>query len=657
MDQPAHTKSAMPTRTIVWLIVLCFIGIPLLALPMLFKIDSLSAAVLRQVEVRLGHTVDVASMRVTVFPRLGVELSDVRVLESSTTAPILSARRMEVVLQVLPLLRGQVIGSRVLIEQPHLHVYRDGAGHWALAPPARSSSPREQAENPLALFAVARNVLLTDGRVTGTDDSGPTPKKIQLVTSLQAVTSEEVAGRTAVVHVQGEIPNDSGSAIVGLDGYLIQTRAGDIEGQPGTPGAIQFDGTIRMDRLDIGQLADWSGLRSTLDGWQGPTSVTGRVRLAPRALGYDFIVPEWTAHLRELSFQGEAKLTGMGTGATGFSATFSSSPLSLRRWFDHIPKDGQPEGARRALTERDVDGLITIRTATISGTLGKDAPMEVTAEIGIREGRFLPAAHQLPVEHVSATVFYDRQEIRMVDAQAEYGPIHFSRGGMVVTNVGQDPTIEAHVSSSAQAAGLLRLAQALDAPYLDTFVTGFEQAQGEVVASARFAGRPLSAGSVALVEADVALHDVGLRTPTLPVPLHKVNGRLSFSSGIIRVDTLTGHIGPAQIHSQGTITMAADAAYQDLDIDIAAEAGELKSVLPATISDRRPELRGPIRLAAKVSGPLRAPRIRGAMELQETAVTIPDTVMKPGGTPASIAFDGAVSADRVLVVRKLDLLI
>ena len=45
------------------------------------------------------------------------------------------------------------------------------------------------------------------------------------------------------------------------------------------------------------------------------------------------------------------------------------------------------------------------------------------------------------------------------------------------------------------------------------------------------------------------------------------------------------------------------------------------------------------------------------LELEETALGIPGIVTKPKGVPASIEFEGLVSADQMLVVRRLDLLV
>jgi hypothetical protein len=83
----------------------------------------------------------------------------------------------------------------------------------------------------------------------------------------------------------------------------------------------------------------------------------------------------------------------------------------------------------------------------------------------------------------------------------------------------------------------------------------------------------------------------------------------------------------------------------------------LAPLLPRMGGVSRPHLAGPLRLDATISGPVQMPRIIATLELEETAIGIPDIVTKPKGAPASIEFEGLVSADQMLLVRRLDLLV
>jgi uncharacterized protein involved in outer membrane biogenesis len=234
MSEPVRIRHSMNSRTLViGLAALCLIAMLLIGLPALFRIDALSAALLHQVEQRLGHAIDVDAIRVTLLPRIGVELIDVRVLDASTTAPVFSARRMHLVVQALPLLRGDVIGTRLLIEQPHVELHRDETGQWALATAAGGpASQPAQMDSPLAFIARVRNVLLTDGRLTLTDYSAGKARHVHLVTGLQAIITEGLPGWTATVQVQCEIAGERdrrriGQRHHGLGGHADSNSPGE----------------------------------------------------------------------------------------------------------------------------------------------------------------------------------------------------------------------------------------------------------------------------------------------------------------------------------------------------------------------------------------------------------------------------------------------
>lgn len=570
-------------------------------------------------------------MRVTLIPRIGVELIDVRVVEASTTARIFSARRMHLVVQALPLLRGDVIGTRLLIEQPHVELHRDETGRWSLAPSAgRPLAGPVQRDTPLSFVGRDRNVLVTDGRVTLTDSSGPTPRKVQFVTGLQAIIAEGIPGRTATVEVQGEIAGESDTATFGLEGTLIQTSLENAEQlAAASPYPLQFDGTVRVATLDVRQVAVWLGWGEVMEGWYGSVGFSGRVRLVPRVTGYDLIVPEWTANLRGISLRGDARLIGLNTETPVFSATMSSPPLPLRQWLNHIPERWIPAQILSLVGEHDAQGLLAVRTAALSGALNSPSPVDVAAELEISEGRFHLATQQSRVQGVTATMFYDHEGVRVVNVQGEYGPLHVSDGAIAITNIGTDPSVDAHFTGVVQVDGLIALARTFNAPYVESFFTGFEQTHGEI--------GPMAAEGPTLMDADVTISDTGFRTPTLPVPIYKLNGHLGYSLGIVRIDTLTGQVGPAQLKAWGSVTIAAGVAYQALHVQLTAEGADLAVLLPTTAGGNRPAIAGPLRCDATVSGPMPTPRIVGTLKLEEATLGIPAIVTKPKGAPRRLS--------------------
>ena len=439
MSAPAHSKhgTLVGARTVAFsLLALGLFIFILLALPFLLKTDAVSAILVQQIEHHLGHKVEVGSLHFQILPRIGLELHGMRVLDSVSNDRIFSAQRMELVLYVLPLLRGQFIGKRLVVERPHLKLGRDDAGHWTILPDGQQVPPQKTpTANPLALFALVRNVLLTDGRVTLVDESDPEARRGLQITAVQAIVSEGLPGRTTELQLFGEIPNESqAAAVFALNGTLIQTHSeGDEDAR------VQLDGKVRVDRIDVRQLADWSGFGPVGDGFHGLTHISGQFRLAPRPIGYDLIVSEWAADVADVSLRGDLRFIGLGAEAPTFSATVSSSPLRLQRWVEQVPTQWKPARLQTMLAEHEVDALVALHAATVTGRLGAKPNTEVKGEVEVRDGRFLLGDNHPWVHQLSARVLYQGSQVRVVDLKAGYGSVLLSHGDVLVTHLDTDP--------------------------------------------------------------------------------------------------------------------------------------------------------------------------------------------------------------------------
>src|SRR3990167_4180433 len=92
--------------------------------------DYLKEFVLQQLEESLGRKIEVHRAKFVMFPRIRVELSQVSIHNPHSDEVVFSAKRIDLVLRLLPLLRKQVVGKRLLVEDPVLTIHRNEAGHW-----------------------------------------------------------------------------------------------------------------------------------------------------------------------------------------------------------------------------------------------------------------------------------------------------------------------------------------------------------------------------------------------------------------------------------------------------------------------------------------------------------------------------------------------
>ena len=195
------------------------------------------------------------------------------------------------------------------------------------------------------------------------------------------------------------------------------------------------------------------------------------------------------------------------------------------------------------------------------------------------------------------------------------------------------------------AAGLIEVfADTFDARYTRAVQPHVQQATGEIVLAAHLGGPVTNMGSFELLEAQAGLHDVAFLESALSMPIQDLTGRLSFSSGTVRVDGLKGRIGPARIEARGRMRMTDQPAYEDLTIEVEADGDKLVDLFtPATGSGPAAVLEGTARLRAGVSGLLHAPRVTGTLDLGGLGVTVQNVSVKSRGAPASVKFATVVS--------------
>ncbi|HEX8750906.1 MAG TPA: AsmA family protein, partial [Nitrospira sp.] len=116
-----------PLRVVVALIALLLIGGAafLWFSPTLTGEDYLKDFFLHQLEQNLGRKIDVHRIKFVLFPRIRLELTQVAIHDRNSETILLSAKKLDLVLRLIPLLRRQVVGKRLLIEEPTLTLRRD----------------------------------------------------------------------------------------------------------------------------------------------------------------------------------------------------------------------------------------------------------------------------------------------------------------------------------------------------------------------------------------------------------------------------------------------------------------------------------------------------------------------------------------------------
>ncbi len=306
-----------------------FLLYPIFVGPGHFGPDHLKEYLLTELGHNLGRTIDVEDVKLTLFPKLRLDLTNVTIYETDPSLVFLQATRAQIVLRWTPLLWREVVGKQFLVEDPLIHLRRSQEGEWnfsTLAP--LGPSPEPQNDTPFSHLFMMREITVMNGQVTLVDEYRPDGYRTLHVESFNLAFLADVGNRQADVHVSGIIPQASGNSSVTLIGTIhqipSQTRMASQASKDVSP-IFQFDGSIEANQIDIPTAADFFGPRPIPDRVKGQADLKGHIRVVPGVVGYDVVLTDMVSQVNHVALQGQASLSGLLTAQPTFALTFSKS--------------------------------------------------------------------------------------------------------------------------------------------------------------------------------------------------------------------------------------------------------------------------------------------------------------------------------------------
>ena len=624
--------------------------------------DYLKDFFLQQIEQSVGRKIDVNHVKFVAFPRVRLELSDVVIHDREPGQVLLQAKRIDVVLRLLPLLRKQVVGKRLLIEDPHLTLRRDKAGRWNFSPASPDgASPDEATMQAMRRIMRIREATIINGTLTLTDDArddGPRTLQLDAIDAAVKLQPERVR---ADLHLSAIIPGQQGVTAFSVTGIASQAEtppsfAAD-EAAPPLPSlpTLQFDGTAEAANVHLRDLAAFFGPRPVPEGIQGSANLRSQMRIVPGVAGYDMVLTDITANLEHLTLQGKASLAGLLTAQPTFSLTFSSSSVELGQLLTQFPTQWIHPQLATILAEHQIAGLVEVRTATITGSSVSGPQFSLTGEFLVKNGHALIGEERVQARDLAASVFVEAGRIRIIDLTGTYGAVQISEGKAMVSFLEAGPWLELEISGNMTAAELVRfLAKTIQSDRLSKFLVQARDVEGVALPTFHLVGPLNQPGGVTFVGGDIVARHVSLTTPTFPERVTGLQGSFRLSQAGAQFDQVTGHVGYTQFQLQGTITSGATSVFQDFLIRVRGHAAHVLRWFPAPTLPQD-AVQGMLSTTVALSGATSAPHLRGNLVLTEARIAVPDVAEKPAGAPAALEFEGDLAPTGLLTLTRLEL--
>ena len=122
------------------------------------------------------------------------------------------------------------------------------------------------------------------------------------------------------------------------------------------------------------------------------------VRAVPGVAGYDVVLSDLSASLEQLKLTGQASLSGLLTPQPTFAFTFAAPPIQLSQLLTTVPAEWVHPRLPAIIQEREIDGLLEVVSATVTGSSVAGPQLSLTGEFRVKQGQALIGAQPCPCQ-------------------------------------------------------------------------------------------------------------------------------------------------------------------------------------------------------------------------------------------------------------------
>ncbi|HMD65345.1 MAG TPA: AsmA family protein [Stellaceae bacterium] len=275
-------------------------------IPLVVPVEAYQGRLTALVKQATGRDLEVAGpVKLSVFPALELEANDVSFANApdASTPQMAKLKQLRVRLQLLPLLHGAVVVSRLVLVEPVIAFEVDKAGHpnWVFGPAAApSAAPAADKAEPAAAGGglgisglAVRETRLSDGKISYIDQRTGKAERLDGINMTLSQRSLDSAldgdgsavwnGESVTLAISIDKPRallDGAESQVGIKfaaAPITLNFSGRVTGLP----SVKLDGVIDLETKSVRQLAKWAGspISSSGDGL-GPLAIRGTVAMA-----------------------------------------------------------------------------------------------------------------------------------------------------------------------------------------------------------------------------------------------------------------------------------------------------------------------------------------------------------------------------------------
>lgn len=621
------------------------------AATLLVNHSAVQGPILQRLQAETG--LEVGRIRIHLFPRLTLEFSDLMLRDARHKDVTVRSRHGSLTLRWLPLFKKRLAVVKAVIEEPQVVIRRTGQGEWRFASPSPAQPGRR--EGGFVWQWGLPDLQLTGGEILLIDEYDRTvPHEVSIKDVALSVDSD-------VLRTEADVSLTGHSEEGGLElfGSLTLARLPSGREPDHAVPPVRFEGSIHLDRFNP---APWfnppnGGIPD--EEPQGRIDVTAQTVIEPGNAGYTITVPQMETRMDWMVVRGQGRLEGAGAEAPVFSATVSTSPVSVETALRRAPAAWISSKIRSAVSSHDLAGTLELVSATVSGRLDQPGKPDWKGVIKLSQGRGVVGTKRISLQDLSGTLFVTPVHVEGMNLSGRLQAVPLSNGKLVLSHLDMAPNLDLQLTGTSQAEDLLPLLHAFQgAGAGETAAANLRNVTGEVQFSIHVAGPLTPEPQIALVSAQLTGHGLGARLPEWNLSADHLNGAVNVTPGFIEFQHVRGHVGPVRFDIQGAVAMGAAPSLEDVKVELASDGTDLMNFL----RNRLPlvtgvALDGMTRATVRLSGSARRPAWRGSIDLAEAEIRVPPLIAKRRGVASSLEFEGTILTDTRMAVRRLALLL
>src|SRR5262245_26988431 len=535
-----------------------FLVVVLLVVPPLIDINSYRAQIIVQLERRLGRSVKLGAMRLSVLPSIRVEVDDVVIGDDPqfTQSEFVKARSVKLQVGLWSLLKGSPEVSGIELVEPAVTLIKVGEGkwNWGTLKPLQSS---DQDSSPVPFDLLARNgrFTLIDRSVNPAVERNYTGINVALDDFSSRRAFDFVIGLTipgekaGTVEMEGEAgPIDSqDKARTPIDARARMLDA-DLAGLESLLGArLGHAGRLTMDVRVKGKLAE--GLKAEGEVKADQLRLAEGVEPARMPLEAEFALTakseKKSVERSEISLaieRCEVKLGKTKAGVTGRVDHIPDDPfIDLQIKGDGMALDSLLESAY-AFGFGPPPGTKASGVATVNLRASGDThSTSLDGRVEIRDLKFRSSSMPQTMTVSDLKLNCSPQEIAAAPFRATLSRTAVELNNLKISDYGKQPRVHLDVATNdAQLDDLIKIAESFGARP-EVAGSGKASLKASIDTGLGDTNRAMN------ISGSGKLSGARLQMAQASKPIEIANADLGFTGDSLRVDNLAGQIGSSQI--------------------------------------------------------------------------------------------------------------